>query len=107
MTPHPSPATASASEAVAHLTPERWAAACRAADPESPGRVLPRAAADSRAALGFFVELRSTLGLSAEILPVYLEEISSTLAGTAYKLTKEPTTSAQLAVAVSRPSKRA
>ncbi|MEV6307544.1 IucA/IucC family siderophore biosynthesis protein [Streptomyces sp. NPDC051840] len=50
-------------------------------------------------ALDFFVELRSTLGLSAEILPVYLEEISSTLAGTAYKLTKEPTTSAQLAVA--------
>ncbi|MDF6020987.1 IucA/IucC family siderophore biosynthesis protein [Streptomyces sp. JH34] len=50
-------------------------------------------------ALEFFVELRATLGLSAEILPVYLEEISSTLAGTAYKLTKEPTTSAQLAVA--------
>lgn len=50
-------------------------------------------------ALEFFVELRSTLGLSAEILPVYLEEISSTLAGTAYKLTKEPTTAAQLAVA--------
>ncbi|MBM7438998.1 IucA/IucC family siderophore biosynthesis protein [Streptomyces sp. HB132] len=50
-------------------------------------------------ALEFFVELRSTLGLSAEVLPVYLEEISSTLAGTAYKLTKEPTTSAQLAVA--------
>lgn len=50
-------------------------------------------------ALDFFVEFRATLGLSAEILPVYLEEISSTLAGTAYKLTKEPTTSAQLAVA--------
>ncbi|MEV3928339.1 IucA/IucC family siderophore biosynthesis protein [Streptomyces sp. NPDC053728] len=50
-------------------------------------------------ALEFFIELRSTLGLSAEILPVYLEEISSTLAGTAYKLTKEPTTSAELAVA--------
>ncbi|MFE7749341.1 IucA/IucC family protein [Streptomyces sp. NPDC057428] len=50
-------------------------------------------------ALEFFVELRSTLGLSAEILPVYVEEISSTLAGTAYKLTKEPTASAQLAVA--------
>ncbi|MGW8689147.1 IucA/IucC family protein [[Kitasatospora] papulosa] len=50
-------------------------------------------------ALDFFVELRATLGLSAEILPVYLEEISSTLAGTAYKLTNEPTTSAQLAVA--------
>ncbi|MFB6710766.1 MULTISPECIES: IucA/IucC family protein [unclassified Streptomyces] len=45
----------------------------------------------------FFVELRSALGLSAEILPVYLEEISSTLAGTAYKLTKPPVTSAELA----------
>ncbi|MFJ5719889.1 IucA/IucC family protein [Streptomyces sp. NPDC093149] len=44
----------------------------------------------------FFVELRSALGLSAEILPVYLEEISSTLAGTAYKLTKPPVTSAEL-----------
>ncbi|MEU8678538.1 IucA/IucC family siderophore biosynthesis protein [Streptomyces sp. NPDC048560] len=50
-------------------------------------------------ALEFFIELRSTLGLSAEILPVYLEEISSTLAGTAYKLTKEPATSAQLVAA--------
>ncbi|MGY5033133.1 IucA/IucC family protein [Streptomyces sp. 900116325] len=50
-------------------------------------------------ALEFFIELRETLGLSAEILPVYLEEISSTLAGTAYKLTKEPVTSAELAAA--------
>ncbi|MEF9910976.1 IucA/IucC family siderophore biosynthesis protein [Streptomyces sp. P5-A9] len=50
-------------------------------------------------ALDFFIELRSTLGLSPEVLPVYLEEISSTLAGTAYKLTKEPTTAAELAVA--------
>nr|WSS69028.1 IucA/IucC family siderophore biosynthesis protein [Streptomyces sp. NBC_01175] len=50
-------------------------------------------------ALDFFIELRSTLGLSPEVLPVYLEEISSTLAGTAYQLTKEPTTAAELAVA--------
>ncbi|MFC8237717.1 IucA/IucC family protein [Streptomyces sp. NPDC057284] len=50
-------------------------------------------------ALEFFIELRETLGLSAEILPVYLEEISSTLAGTAYKLTKEPVTSAELVAA--------
>ncbi|MFJ4472408.1 IucA/IucC family protein [Streptomyces sp. NPDC089424] len=40
------------------------------------------------AALDFFVELRQALGLSDEILPVYLEEISSTLSGTCYKLTK-------------------
>lgn len=50
-------------------------------------------------ALEFFIELRETLGLSAEILPVYLEEISSTLAGTAYKLTKAPVTSAELVAA--------
>ena len=40
------------------------------------------------AALEFFIELKQTLGLSEEILPVYLEEISSTLSGTCYKLTK-------------------
>ncbi|ELP68227.1 IucA/IucC family protein [Streptomyces turgidiscabies] len=40
------------------------------------------------AALDFFIELRKSLGLSDEVLPVYLEEISSTLSGTCYKLTK-------------------
>ncbi|MGW9395521.1 IucA/IucC family protein [Streptomyces sp. NPDC055642] len=48
------------------------------------------------AALDFFVELRKSLGLSDEILPVYLEEISSTLSGTCYKLTKPEVTSAEL-----------
>lgn len=48
-------------------------------------------------ALQFITELRGALGLSDEILPVYLEEISSTLAGTAYKSTKPPVTSAELA----------
>ncbi|MBD0747442.1 IucA/IucC family siderophore biosynthesis protein [Streptomyces sp. CBMA152] len=48
-------------------------------------------------ALDFFIELRATLGLSDEILPVYLEEISSTLSGTAYKLTKDQISSADLA----------
>jgi siderophore synthetase component len=43
------------------------------------------------AALDFFIELKRSLGLSDEILPVYLEEISSTLAGTCYKLTKPQT----------------
>ncbi|MFE5600223.1 IucA/IucC family protein [Streptomyces coelicoflavus] len=47
-------------------------------------------------ALDFFVELKQTLGLSDEILPVYLEEISSTLSGTCYKLTKPRVTSAEL-----------
>ncbi|WP_164410815.1 desferrioxamine E synthetase DesD [Streptomyces salinarius] len=49
------------------------------------------------AALDFFIELKETLGLSDEILPVYLEEISSTLSGTCYKLTKPRVTSAELA----------
>ncbi|MFF3318056.1 IucA/IucC family protein [Streptomyces sp. NPDC003035] len=48
-------------------------------------------------ALRFITELRGSLGLSDEILPVYLEEISSTLAGTAYKSTKPQVTSAELA----------
>ncbi|KIF03695.1 IucA/IucC family protein [Streptomyces sp. RSD-27] len=48
-------------------------------------------------ALDFHIELRETLGLSAEVLPVYLEEISSTLAGTGYKYTKPQVSSAVLA----------
>ncbi|MGC0211080.1 IucA/IucC family protein [Streptomyces levis] len=49
------------------------------------------------AALDFFIELQKSLGLSDSILPVYLEEISSTLSGTCYKLTKPKTTAAELA----------
>ncbi|MGW1051085.1 IucA/IucC family protein [Streptomyces sp. NPDC002521] len=49
------------------------------------------------AALDFFIDLKTSLGLSDEILPVYLEEISSTLSGTCYKLTKPRITSAELA----------
>ncbi|MFB7508648.1 IucA/IucC family protein [Streptomyces broussonetiae] len=49
------------------------------------------------AAMDFLIELQQTLGLSEEILPVYLEEISSTLSGTCYKLTKPRVTSAELA----------
>lgn len=40
------------------------------------------------AALDFFIEFKDALGLSDKVLPVYLEEISSTLSGTCYKLTK-------------------
>ncbi|MER6562838.1 IucA/IucC family siderophore biosynthesis protein [Streptomyces sp. NPDC001027] len=47
-------------------------------------------------ALDFFVELQKTLGLSDAILPVYLEEISSTLSSTCFKLTKPALTSAEL-----------
>ncbi|MGW7168304.1 IucA/IucC family protein [Streptomyces sp. NPDC054884] len=47
-------------------------------------------------ALDFFIELQKTLGLSDAILPVYLEEISSTLSSTCFKLTKPQVTSAEL-----------
>ncbi|MGW0764090.1 IucA/IucC family protein [Streptomyces sp. NPDC002676] len=49
------------------------------------------------AALDFVIELKESLGLSDEILPVYLEEISSTLSGTCYKLTKPRVPAAELA----------
>ncbi|MFE4752179.1 IucA/IucC family protein [Streptomyces mirabilis] len=67
-------------------------------DPESitrhrDGAELPLAALD------FFIELKTSLGLSDEVLPVYLEEISSTLSGTCFKLTKPQVPSAELAKA--------
>ncbi|MDT9700349.1 IucA/IucC family siderophore biosynthesis protein [Streptomyces sp. P17] len=49
------------------------------------------------AALDFFIELKQALGLSDAILPVYLEEVSSTLSGTCYKLTKPQLPVAELA----------
>ncbi|MFG2233245.1 IucA/IucC family protein [Streptomyces sp. NPDC048723] len=48
-------------------------------------------------ALDFHIELREALGLSPQVLPVYLEEISSTLAGTGYKYTKPQVSSDVLA----------
>ncbi|MDI1453014.1 IucA/IucC family siderophore biosynthesis protein [Streptomyces sp. ATE26] len=48
-------------------------------------------------ALDFCIELKDSLGLSEEILPVYLEEISSTLSSTCYKLAKPRVTAAELA----------
>ncbi|MER5443763.1 IucA/IucC family siderophore biosynthesis protein [Streptomyces sp. NPDC002790] len=48
-------------------------------------------------ALQFFIELKESLGLSDSTLPVYLEEISSTLSGTCFKLTKPYLSSAELA----------
>ncbi|ULR50846.1 IucA/IucC family protein [Streptomyces deccanensis] len=132
------------SDAVAHLSPHRWARANRLlirkalAEFAHERLITPEATADGRfevrsddgatrygftavrraldhwqvdadsitrhrdgvdlplAALDFFIELKQALGLSDEILPVYLEEISSTLAGTCYKLTKEQTPVAEL-----------
>ncbi|MGW7008746.1 IucA/IucC family protein [Streptomyces sp. NPDC054933] len=50
-------------------------------------------------ALDLFIELRGALGLGEEILPVYLEEISSTLASCAFKLSAAPVGSPELAKA--------
>ncbi|MFK0294611.1 IucA/IucC family protein [Streptomyces sp. NPDC090442] len=50
-------------------------------------------------ALDFITEFHTSLGLSEAILPVYLEEISSTLSGTAYKLAGKAPTAAELATA--------
>ncbi|MEU6528636.1 IucA/IucC family siderophore biosynthesis protein [Streptomyces sp. NPDC046928] len=135
----------SLSDAVAHLSPHRWARANRllirkalaefsherllTPEPSGDGRYTVRSDdertrytftavrraldhwqidADSIArhrddtelpleALDFFVELQKSLGLSDEILPVYLEEISSTLSGTCFKLTKPRIPAAELA----------
>ncbi|MEU9453691.1 IucA/IucC family siderophore biosynthesis protein [Streptomyces sp. NPDC048277] len=82
------------------LTRYRFTAVRRAldhwqVDPDSLTRVrdgaeLPLAAMD------FFIELKGFLGLGDEVLPVYLEEISSTLSGTCYKLTKPQVPVAEL-----------
>ncbi|MFE2097181.1 IucA/IucC family siderophore biosynthesis protein [Streptomyces sp. PTD9-10] len=70
---------------------DHWAVDADSITRRRAGEELPLAALD------FFVELRQALGLSDEVLPVYLEEISSTLSGTCYKLTKPKVTSAELA----------
>ena len=48
-------------------------------------------------AVDFVLELRGSLGLADEITPVYLEEITATLAGAAYKLTKPELSASELA----------
>jgi siderophore synthetase component len=50
-------------------------------------------------ALDFITEFHQQLGIGAEMLPVYLEEISSTLASAAYKLSKPDVTAADLVTA--------
>jgi siderophore synthetase component len=133
------------SDAVAHLTPERWARANRllvrkalaefaherllTPEPLPSGRYAVRSDDGSvtyrfrahRRSLDHWhietdsitrhrdgktlqpdaqelvTELRETLGLSDAVLPVYLEEIGSTLAATAYKLGKPAVSAAELA----------
>ncbi|MGW2819502.1 IucA/IucC family protein [Streptomyces sp. NPDC001443] len=70
---------------------DHWQVAADSITRHRDGAELPLAALD------FFIELKKSLGLSDEILPVYLEEISSTLSGTCYKLTKPQIPSAELA----------
>ncbi|WFE42959.1 IucA/IucC family siderophore biosynthesis protein [Verrucosispora sp. WMMD1129] len=72
------------------LTLEHWDV-----DPESisrhrDGEPLPLDAVD------FCLDLRDALGLTDRILPVYLEEITSTLAGLAYKLDRALPSAAKL-----------
>jgi siderophore synthetase component len=50
-------------------------------------------------ALDLILELRHTLGLGEQVLPVYLEEVTSTLASTAFKLSAPPVSAAELAQA--------
>ncbi|MGW0931188.1 IucA/IucC family protein [Streptomyces sp. NPDC002644] len=50
-------------------------------------------------ALELVLELRTTLGLSDEVLPVYLEELGSTLSSTAYKLSRPAPTADELVLA--------
>lgn len=50
-------------------------------------------------ALEFVVEFHDSLGIPATMLPVYLEEISSTLGSAAFKLAKPPVSAAELATA--------
>ncbi|MGW5214156.1 IucA/IucC family protein [Streptomyces sp. NPDC004051] len=69
---------------------DHWQVAADSISRHRDGSELPLAALD------FFIELRKSLGLSDEVLPVYLEEISSTLSSTCYKLAKPPVTSAEL-----------
>ncbi|WP_394433849.1 IucA/IucC family protein [Streptomyces sp. SGAir0957] len=70
---------------------DHWQIAAGSITRHRDGRELPLQA------LEFFTELKGALGLSDTILPVYLEEISSTLSGTCFKLTKPDVTAAELA----------
>ncbi|MEU9278951.1 IucA/IucC family siderophore biosynthesis protein [Streptomyces sp. NPDC048342] len=69
---------------------DHWQVAANSVSRTRDGAELPLAALD------FFIELKQTLGLGDEILPVYLEEISATLSGTCYKLARPPVTAAEL-----------
>lgn len=58
-------------------------------------------------AADLILELRGSLGLSDEVLPVYLEEINSTLSSAAYKLSRAHVSAPSSPALASRPSSRA
>ncbi|HEY3683166.1 MAG TPA: IucA/IucC family siderophore biosynthesis protein [Streptosporangiaceae bacterium] len=71
---------------------EHWAV-----DAGSVVRVVDGAASPGLDALDLILDLRGALGLSGDVLPVYLEEIASTLASSAYKLSRTGRSAAELA----------
>src|SRR3954447_8416488 len=60
---------------------------------------ISRSDGDALDALDLITEFHQRLGIGADLLPVYLEEISSTLASAAYKLSKPELTAADLVTA--------
>ncbi|MER7764500.1 IucA/IucC family siderophore biosynthesis protein [Streptomyces sp. NPDC097619] len=70
---------------------DHWAVDAASVTRHRDGAELPLDAID------FHTEFRGALGLSPEVLPVYLEELSSTLSGYAFKYTRATTPAAVLA----------
>ncbi|MFI5488560.1 IucA/IucC family protein [Micromonospora echinaurantiaca] len=77
--------------AAQRLALDHWQVDAESITRHRDGEELPLDAVD------LCLELRGALGLTDAILPVYLEEITSTLAGTAYKLGKPSVSAAELA----------
>ncbi|MCX5462598.1 IucA/IucC family protein [Alcaligenes parafaecalis] len=65
-------------------------------DPDSIQRFLNGQAEERLDALVFITDFKQTLGIPADKLPIYLDEISSTLFGAAYKHTRHYLRSAEL-----------
>ncbi|MFY0406763.1 IucA/IucC family protein [Solicola sp. PLA-1-18] len=65
------------------LSLDHWLVDASSIERERDGHLLPLDASD------LVVELQGTLGMGADVLPVYLDEISSTLFGHAYKQARD------------------
>jgi siderophore synthetase component len=72
------------------LTLEHWQIDAGSISRHRDGSELPLDALD------LVLELRQTLGISEQVLPVYLEELSSTLSSSAFKLAAPPVSAAEL-----------